>query len=174
MKTRQLPRRRTFADVWDEIDYLYQKLLYWLYEREAPSRAKIYADRLAKLLPKADPDHAAILGEECWSLVWETRGSLQKAIEHREHEVRLIRRLHKLSHGKPHEAVALKGYGYADLSDRLDLLATLYHDAGKLDKALATLRESKQVCQAHGIPFDGEDLLQEYSEEKTQAPGRVA
>jgi hypothetical protein len=42
----------------------------------------------------------------------------------------------------------------------------LYHDSGDLDKALATLRESKRICEEYGIKFDGDDLLQEYLEEK--------
>ena len=53
-------------------------------------------------------------------------------------------------------------YSHADLSDRLDLLAVLYHDSGNLDKAISTLKESKQVCEKHGLKFDGVDLLQDY------------
>ena len=94
--------------------------------------------------------------------VYETRGEFRKAIKHRENEVRLIRRLHELARKMPDPNVALKDYGYADLSDRLDLLATLYHDSGQLDKALALLHESKKLCEKHGVEFDGGDLLEEY------------
>src|SRR4051812_20364850 len=94
--------RRKFANEWDEIGYLYDKLLYWLYQREDSRKARPYAKRLERLLPKAAPENDAIFGEECWSLVHETNGNLRKAIEHRENEIRLIRRLHQLARKAPH------------------------------------------------------------------------
>jgi hypothetical protein len=169
MRDKPPAQRRKFATDWDEIGYLYDKLLYWLYGRGDAAKARAYAERLEKLLPKADPDHEAIFSEECWSLIYETKRDLRKAIGHRENEIRLIRRLHEISRDKPHEALALKNYGYADLSDRLDLLATLYHDSGYLDKAIAVLQESKSLCKSHGIRFDGEDILEEYMEEKANS-----
>jgi tetratricopeptide (TPR) repeat protein len=166
MKLKSLPIRHKFANEWDQIGYLYDRLLYWLYERQDARKARRYADRLERLLPKADPDHQAILGEECWSLVYETKADLRKAIEHRKNEIRLIRRLHDISRNAPYEDLVLKDYGYDDLSDRLDLLAILYHDAGHLDKALTTLQDSKRLCDRHGIKFDGEDIWQEYMQEE--------
>jgi tetratricopeptide (TPR) repeat protein len=166
MKDKPPPDRRTFADKWDEIGYLHDKLLYWLYQRADPRKARGYAQRLEQLLPTAAPDHEAILGEECWSLVHETKGELGRAIKSRENEVRLIRRLYELSRGAPYKEVALRDYGYDDLSDRLDLLAVLYHDSGDLDKAITTLQESRKLCQEHGMEFDGDDMLQDYLEEK--------
>jgi tetratricopeptide (TPR) repeat protein len=166
MKAKPPPRRRKFANDWDEIGYLYDKVLYWLYEREDVGKARHYAERLERLLSKTDPAHEAIFGQECWSLVYESRGDFPKAIEHRENEIRLIRRLHEISHNTPPQDLVLKDYGYDDLSDRLDLLATLLHDSGCLNKAITILKESKQLCDAHGIKFDGEDILQEYLEEK--------
>jgi hypothetical protein len=165
MKVKPPPHRRKFANEWDEIRYLYDKLLYWLYQRGDRGRARPYAERLECLLRKADPDHNSILGEECWSLVYETKCDLPKAIEHRNKEIDLIQRMHILSQDSPHRDVLLKDYRYGDLSDRLDLLATLYHDAGQLDKALETLCRSKELCESHGIRFDGQDLLREYLEE---------
>ena len=122
------------------------------------------------LLPKVTPEHEGIFGEECWSLLHEAKGDLPRAIERRENEIRLIRRLHEISRNKPHEEIVLKQYGYDDLSDRLDLLATLYHDSGNLAEAVGILKESKRLCEAHGIKFDGEDILQEYLEEKRKSP----
>jgi hypothetical protein len=166
MKAKPPLKRRRFANDWDEIGYLYDKLLYWLYERGDAGKARPYAQRLERLLRKADPAHEAIFGEECWSLVYETKGDFPKAIERRENEIRLIRRLHEIAHNTPHQDLVLKDYGYDDLSDRLDLLATLHHDSGSLNKAITILKESKRLCDAHGIKFDGEDILQEYLEEK--------
>jgi tetratricopeptide (TPR) repeat protein len=165
MKTKPPPDRRKFANHWDEIEYLYHKVLYWLYEREEESKARPFADRLGKVLAKADPKQEAILGQECRSLVYETKGDFPKAIAHRDQEIRLIRRLHEISLGTATEAITLRDYGYADLSARLDLLARLYHVAGQLDRAITTLEESKRLCKEHGIRFDAADMLAEYQEE---------
>ena len=169
MKDKPPPDRRTFADEWDEIGYLHDKLLYWLYQRADMKKALITAPRLEQLLAAVAPDHDAILGEECWSLVYEAKGELEKAIESRKNEIRLIRRLHELSQGKPHEAIALKDYGYDALSDRLDLLAVLYHDSGDLHRAIVTLQESKKLCQERGVGFDAEEMLRDYVKEKRNA-----
>lgn len=173
MKDKPLPDRRTFAGAWEEISYLRDKLLYWLYQRADTGKARRYAQRMERLLSRAAPDHDAVLGEECWALVYETKGDLGAAIQARENEVRQIRRLHELSHGASYEAIALKDYGYDDLSDRLDLLAGLYHDNGEFDKAITTLRESRKLCQEHGLEFNGEDMLQEYVEEKRNRTRRT-
>jgi tetratricopeptide (TPR) repeat protein len=166
MKGKPPPDRRKFADEWDEVGYLYDKLLYWLYERVDAEKTRPYAEKLEQLLSIVAPEPEGIFGEECWSLVHEAKGNLAKAIKHRENEVRLIRRLHDISRNAPHEKLILKQYGYDDLSDRLDLLAVLYHDSGDLDKALKTIKESKQLCAKHGIKFDAADILAEYLHEK--------
>jgi hypothetical protein len=62
----------------------------------------------------------------------------------------------------PQKEFVLKDYGYQDLSDRLDLLATLYHDSGQLKQAVAVLEESQRLCQEQGLIFDGQGLLDEY------------
>jgi hypothetical protein len=164
MKTKAPPDRRRFADERDQIDYLYHKLLYWLYEREDKARARIFAVRLAQLL-SASPGHDAIFPEECRSLICEAMDNLPGAVKHRENEVRLIKRLHEISRGTRQQDHVIGLYGYDNLSDRLDLLAVLYHDSGDLDKAIATLLESKHLCKKRGIEFDGKDILQEYLEE---------
>jgi hypothetical protein len=166
MKTKPPRDRRKFANEWDEIEYLRDKLLYWLHGRAAAEKARPFADRLAQLLPKADPNREAILGEECWSLVCEAKGDLPDAIQHRANEICLIRRLHEISRNAPYEAFALQGYGHDILRDHLVLLARLYHAARQPDRALATLGEAKRVCQQHGIAFGADDLMQECQKEK--------
>jgi hypothetical protein len=173
MKTEPPPDRRKFADARDEAEYLYHKLLYWLYEREDPARARAFAERLARLLSRVSPDHGAIFPEECWSLICEARGDLPGAIKHRENEIQLMKRLHKISRDSPQREEILRLHGYDDLSDRLDLLAVLYHDSGQLVRAIDTLQESKRLCALHGIAFDSEDLLQEYLEEKAAPMGSL-
>ncbi len=63
-------------------------------------------------------------------------------------------------------------YGYDDLSDRMDLLAILYHDAGKTDRAISLLEESRALCESHGILFDGADVYEEYQQEVKAARAR--
>jgi len=173
MKTEPPPGRRKFADERDQIDYLYQKLLYWLYEREDKARARAFAESLAQLLlSKSFPGHDAIFPEECWSLICEAKEDLMGATKHRENEIRLIKRLHAISRNSPQKEDLFRLYGYEDLSDRLDLLAVLYHDSGYLDKAISTLHESKQLCEKHGVKFDGEDIIQEYLSEITDCAGQ--
>src|SRR5205823_11978717 len=120
MKTKPPPDRRKFAGLRDELDYLYHKLLYWLYEREDRKRARAFADRLARLLSKKSPDHDAIFPEECWSLVCEARRNLSGAIRHRENEIQLIKHLHETCRNASQRDLFFRIYGYDDLSDRLD------------------------------------------------------
>src|SRR5262245_52941725 len=166
MKTKPPPDRHKFAGMWDEIDYLYHKLLYWLYQRADTETARHYTERLELLLLQADPNHESILGEECWSLVYEANGNLTEAIKHRENEIRLIRELYAESKGQPYEKIALEGYDISDLIDRINLLAVLYHDSGDVDKAITLLRGSRSLCIRHAIPFDAEDTLAEYLKER--------
>src|SRR5205085_11865917 len=134
--------------------YRRDKVLYWLYARGEPIRARPYARRMIRLLTRVDPDQEAILGQECRSLAYQALADLDKAIEHRRNEIGLMRRLHEISRGRSDEGYVLRHRGYDDLSDRLDLLAVLYHDAGDLDRAIRTLRESRELCEEHGIKFD--------------------
>jgi hypothetical protein len=165
-KTSFPPTRRKFANEWDEIEYLYGKLLYWFYEQENPARARPYAARLERLLQKVPDSNEAILGQECRSLLYELKGDLPKAIEHRGQEIRLIEALLRMPLDPQSKKFVLHCYDYSDLSDRLDLLAILYQDSGDLEKAILTLQGSKQLCKREGITFDGGDLLQEYVAEK--------
>ena len=171
MPSKAPPSRRTFASAEDEIDYLYHKLLYWLYDRGQPRKALAFCDRLEQLLDREIAEHGTVRNEECRSLIREAQGDLPGAIRHRENEVRLIKRLHTIARGTPSWEYVQRQYDYRDLSDRLDLLAILYHDSGDLDRAIHTLRESKRLCEAHGIRFDGRALLDEYLTEKKASAG---
>jgi len=168
MKTKSIPNRRKFANDWDEIEYLYQKILYWFYPLRDYRKALAFSKRLEGLLPKADPGHEAIFSEACWSLLYEVKGNLPKAIHYRESEIKLIKHLWEISRGTLGEEFVFQQYDASDLSDRYDLLAILYHDAGNLDKAIQILRDSEQLCKESGIRFDGKDLLRDYLAEKKQ------
>lgn len=162
MKTKTAQSRRKFHGAWDEIDYLYMKILDWFYGRENRRKALPFCVRLQALLEKTPEAHEAILGAECWSLICEVRGDLAGAIAYREREIEMIKRLHRISVNTPGRDFALRGYDYSDWSDRLDLLAILYHDAGDIAKAIDILKESRRLCKRHGIAFDGKDLLRDY------------
>jgi tetratricopeptide (TPR) repeat protein len=162
MKTKTIRTQRKFHGAWDEIGYLRMKILDWFYGRDNRRKALPFCDRLQALLERTPDAHEAILGEECWSLIHEVRGELAEAIAYREREIELIKRLHRISVNTPGRDIVLREYGYSDLSDRFDLLAILYHDAGNLSKAIQVLKESRRLCQRHGIAFDGDDLLRDY------------
>lgn len=161
MKTKSPADRRKFAGPWDEINYLRDKLLYWLYNRQDHGRSRPFAVRLQKLLQSVDGDHESILGEECWSLVFESLRDAKKAIQYRENEIRLIRRLHEVTSGLESKRIALKEYGTGDLCDRLELLASLYAESNNVDKAVAALQESQRLCHEHRLKFDGQQLLRD-------------
>lgn len=155
------PTRRTFVSTWDEISYLYHKLLYWLYGRGKEVSARRFGGRLKKLLEHADPAHHAILGEECWSLVCEAEGDLVRAIQFREHEIHLMTRALKLAGPNRRELPA--GYpDYDDLLDRFVLLAMLHNKIGDTSTAIHRLRRAQRFAVAHGLPFNAGDLLSDY------------
>ncbi len=160
MSKQAVRKRRRFADVADEIEHVYQKLVYWHCRDASGVLARRYAARLKKLLPRDEAVPGSIFGEECWSLVFEVEGDIHQAIRHRENGIRLIRRLHAITTKEQWDLVS-KFYGYDDLSDRLVILADLYDQMGQPDRALRILRESKALCSRHGIPFEGQDIVDE-------------
>jgi hypothetical protein len=152
-----------------DMDQLHNDLLTWLYERRNARRTRVVANRMAKVLAQFNPAPESIFVEECRSLVCEARGDLAKAIKHRKNEIRLIRRLHKLSVNTKHEDFVFGQYDYDDLRERLDILEMLYREKGDLDKAVRTLKESRRFCRKHGIKFDCDDLLADYLKEQAAA-----
>jgi tetratricopeptide (TPR) repeat protein len=168
MTCKSPPSRRKFYHEWDAIEYFYHKILYWFYQRRDRAQAMRFCDRLERILRRTPSAHEAILGEAAWCLLYEVKGNLPKAIHCRESEIKLIKRLWEISRGTPGEEFVFQQYDASDLSDRYDLLAILYHDAGDLDKAIQILRESEQLCKEHGIRFDGKDLMRDYLAEKKQ------
>jgi hypothetical protein len=148
------------------IDRQYQRLLRWLYEDQNPVRARPVADRLEDLLARASDDEVgAIFAEECRSLISEARGDLQDAIKHRQNEIRRILHLHEISRSTESENFVFTQYDYEDLRDRLYILASLYHENGDLERAIETLKTSRQLCLQRGLEFDWADVLREYEEE---------
>jgi tetratricopeptide (TPR) repeat protein len=172
MKLKLSTHRRKSADISAQLSRLYDRLVYWLYERQDGQRARAVADRLQQLLASNDTRVGSILAEECRALIHETKGDLKNAIKHRKNEIRLIRRLQAAAQKTADEDFVLQQYSHADLKDRLDLLAMLYHDIGDLDHAAATLQEAKELCENHGIKFNGVALLRECQASSAGKPRR--
>jgi hypothetical protein len=158
----------------DETETLYHELLRWFYEKENRERAREVAARLEAALAGRPDVAASIRGEEIRSLLAELRGDLAGAVRSRESEIRKILELHSLAVNTPGWDYVLRQYDFSDVSDRLDLLATLQAEQGDLERAIATLQESKGFCEAHQVPFDGQDLLEEYEQARKEAADRGA
>jgi hypothetical protein len=162
------------GDAGETVEALYAQLLTAFYEKANRAQARTVAARLEKALA-ASPDAAdSIRAEEIRSLLAELRGDLRQATESREAEIRKILELHSLTVRTPGWAYVVRRYDLSDVSDRLDLLAVLYDRQGDVDRAIATLHESEQYCQAHRIPFDGQDLLEELERARTAEKARRA
>jgi len=113
---------------------------------------------LEPLLQRVAGKHESIKGEECWSLLYEAQGDLWKAIFHRKHEIRLIKKLRKL---QPKVA----DYGPDELVDRLVLLGILYAELNEMRRAARQLREAAALSARKRIRFDSRDLLKAYEAE---------
>ena len=121
------------------------------------------------LLADSSEFSSSIRGEEIRSLIAELRGDLAEAARSREAEIRKILELHALAANTANWSYVSSQYDFSAVSDRLDLLATLYDALGQLDRAIATLLESKNYCQSHSIPFDAQDLLEELTQARNGA-----
>jgi hypothetical protein len=161
-KTAPEPTRRKFHGDWDQVGYYYFKILYWFYPLRNRSKADRFCRSLEPILKRVANKHEAIKGEECWSLLYEVRGNFEKAISYRRSEIRLIKKLQKIS---PKRSYALKDYGPADLADRWILLAMLYKDSNKIREAIRALKEAKRICVQKRARFGSADLLGEYEAE---------
>jgi hypothetical protein len=143
------------------IDALYPKLLNVFYRKLDQKQAEKTAALLETALA-ASPDHSqSIRGEEIRSIIAEVRGDFAEAARSREAEIRKILQLHALSVNTESWEYVSRQYDFSDVSDRLDLLASLYDAQGEIERAIFTLLESKSYCEAHQIPFDAQDLLDE-------------
>ncbi len=164
------PTRRKFDGDWDQVRYYYFKILYWFYSRRNRSKAARFCRSLQPVLKRVANKHEAIKGEECWSLFYEVRGDLEKAIIYRRNEIKLIKKLQKIS---PKRSYALEAYGPADLADRWILLAMLYKDSNNIREAIRALKEAKRICTAKRVKFGSADLLREY-EAESREPARAS
>jgi hypothetical protein len=166
--SRNSPKTAVFAD---DLEKLYVDLLHWFYQKGDRERAGKIATRLQAILADRPDVANSIRGEEIRAILAELRGDLIEASRSRESEIRKILELHSVANGKPGWEFVLRQYDYSDVSDRLDLLAILYAEQDDLERAVATLQESKQFCDSHQVKFDGQDLLDEYEQARRTGDG---
>ncbi len=145
----------------ESIESLYHELLKWFYGIRNESKALSVAAKLEKLI-SADPKGAgSIRREEIRSLIAELKDDLTEATQSREAEIRKILELHAQTANTADWEYVSRQYDHSDVGDRLDLLAILYDKQGHIERAIAVLLESKNYCESHRIPFDGQELLDE-------------
>jgi hypothetical protein len=121
--------QRSFVNSWGELDYLCQKMRYWLYTRKQKAKAGRYLERLARVLRELPENDGAIIREEGLALLHELKGELDPAIAHREREIRLTELLHREAQF-PRYAAATRSYmlrsrDLVDLQERRAILETL-------------------------------------------------
>jgi hypothetical protein len=137
---------------WVRAKSLYLEVLHQFYERGRPAQAMPAALSLLRLLDRLDPAAGTLPGNEYRAVIAELDGDLADAIRYRE---TVVRQLDELASDQRLTAAAFTAEEYAD---QLDLLATLYHRAGRLPEAEAVSERSAAVCREAGIEFDGADV----------------
>lgn len=135
--------------VWESVRALLGLLKRYARAAKTRERAVRIARRLKGRLSKLDTD-GDILCQEALSLICQVEGDLNGAVQHRERQIGLIRKLHAIALGTPHEGVALEAFGYKALRAGLSTLAALYFGVGEPDKAIAALIESNLIAAHHG------------------------
>src|SRR5262245_18753844 len=151
--------RRRFSSVWQEIDYLYDQVVRWFCDAHDRKRAEPFAKRLVGLLKQEPSAGPTPFTKGAWSLLHELDGDLAAAIVHRASEVRLLKRLFAVAITRSSFDLVLAYYDYQDLVNRLERLAALYHDTGRIEGAINTCEEARHLAATHGLRFGGETLL---------------
>lgn len=128
--------QRSFASPWSELDYLCQKLRYWLYTRREKTRAARYRSRLDRVLRSLHNHDSAILRAEGQAILCELNGRIADAIMHRQREIQLMERLHREADSPRYSEVTraymLRNRGEHALRTRRAILDSLWkkHPAG--------------------------------------------
>lgn len=154
------PTRRKFNGKWDELEYLYGKCLYWFYQRGSRYKALPFAMRIEQLLGTLPRAEETARGNECLAILKEIAKDWEKAIDFRRREIAIYEEI--LSDESTDDFSVRDGiiidYRPEDLADRYDLLALELLEVGKHEDALEALERSKQVCEAYGLAFDGDEI----------------
>ncbi len=128
-KTMAPTTRRRFASGWNELDYLCNKMSYWLYTRKQKSGAERYLKRLELVLRALPENNVAIIRAEALSLQNELKGNIDGAIAYRKREIELIEKLHQDAHASKYSdktrAYMIQGRDVSDLEKRREILDSL-------------------------------------------------
>lgn len=149
-----------------DLDALYHEFLEAFYSAEDFVMARDLAARIELKLVERPDLAESIRGDELRSLLAELDGNIELAIEKRQSEIRRIFELHSQAQGTPGWDYVFRQYNYRDVGDRMDLLANLHAQAGDYEEAINVLNDSRNFCETHQIPFDGDDLMREYTEKR--------
>ena len=129
--------RRRFRTAWGELQYLCDKIHYWLYTRKDKASARRYLGRLARILSELPENDRAILREEGLALLHELKGEMSAAIKHRQREIELMKELHEeVASGGYDEKMAasiLVGRDRKPLQERRAILKTLEEGSSPSD-----------------------------------------
>ena len=146
--------QRSFVNSWGELDYLCQKIRYWLYTRKQKAKAGRYLERLARVLRGLSENDAAIIREEGLALLHELKGELDPAIAHREREIRLTEQLHREvrspRYGANTRSYMLRNRDTVDLQQRRAILESLKKE--RAQQHLLKQRQEYRGMDATWIP----------------------
>ena len=132
--------RRRFRTAWGELQYVCDKIHYWLYTRKDKTSARRYLGRLARILSELPTDDLAILRAEGLALLHELKGETSAAIKHRQREIELMKELH--------EEVASGGQ-----NEKMAASILVGRDRNAMQERTAILRALEEGSQ----PPDGEN-----------------
>lgn len=121
--------RRSFASIWDELEYLCKKVHYWLYTRKERRHAERYRDRLERVLHDLPENDMAIIRQEGLALLSELEGQIGDSIRYRGREIGLMEALHRdaqsAKYAESTRAYMLRDRDTAELQERRAILAAL-------------------------------------------------
>lgn len=158
------PKRRRFVDEHDELRYLRQQLLYWLYEKKDVSHSASFARRVEEIWDSDPRLLWSVVGNECMALASEALGKTEASVTFRRKHIASIACVREYARsGLPFDQRRRleepDWYCTAwDLASAYDLLAVALWNDEKLPEALDALEESKRICKAFKLKFDARDV----------------
>jgi len=88
------PTRRKFANKWDEMGYLCDKITYYIHTVNIRFRAKPFLHRLKRICQLGCLGNDAIVTETAYALCFEYEKNWKFAVQHRKREIDLILQLY--------------------------------------------------------------------------------
>jgi hypothetical protein len=138
--THRPKQRRSFLGPSDERNYLRELLEYFKLRNETKSKAvSKYLQRFERLLNHAGLDDGSILLQNHWALFHEFRGDIERAIFHREREIKFVNRL-LTKYGPAKSSIPIYSIDDSYLRRTMRLLHRHYIAVGKLKKATGLVR----------------------------------